>query len=106
SDVAVGATGVYVAGRMLGSFPGDAYDAYLRKYDLNGTVLWTRPIATDSFDYANAVAADGSGVSVAGHTGGSLQWGVGGGGVDAFGQKYDVNGTLLILWQFGSRHFG
>ena len=42
SAVAVDATGVYVAGRMLGSFPGDAYDAYLRKYDLSGTVLlWT-----------------------------------------------------------------
>src|SRR2546426_3664206 len=105
SAVAVDATGVYVAGRMLGSFPGDAYDAYLRKYDLDGTVLWTRPIATDSFDYANAVAADGSGVSIAGHTGGSLQWGVGGGGVDAYVQKYDVNGTLLFTGQFGSPDF-
>ena len=105
SAVAVDATGLYVAGRMLGSFPGDAYDAYLRKYDLDGTVLWTRPIATDSFDYANAVAADGSGVSIAGHTGGSLQWGASGGGVDAYVQKYDVNGTLLFTGQFGSPDF-
>ncbi|TLZ75621.1 MAG: hypothetical protein E6K08_08250 [Methanobacteriota archaeon] len=105
SAVAVDATGVYVAGRMLGSFPGDAYDAYLRKYDLDGTVLWTRPIATDSFDYANAVAADGSGVSIAGHTGGSLQWGASGGGVDAYVQKYEVNGTLLFTGQFGSPDF-
>ncbi|TLZ69974.1 MAG: hypothetical protein E6K06_08655, partial [Methanobacteriota archaeon] len=106
SAVAVDATGVYVAGRTaLGIFPGDSYDAYLRKYDLNGTVLWTRPIATESFDYANAVAADGSGVSIAGHTGGSLQWGVGGGGVDAYVQKYDVNGTLLFTGQFGSPDF-
>src|SRR3989449_1492417 len=105
SAVAVDATGVYVAGRMLGSFPGDAYDAYLRKYDLNGTVLWTRPIATESFDYANAVAADGSRVSIAGPTGGSLQWGVSGGGVDAYVQKYDVNGTLLFTGQFGSPDF-
>ena len=106
SAVAVDATGVYVAGRTaLGIFPGDSYDAYLRKYDLDGTVLWTRPIATESFDYANAVAADGSGVSIAGHTGGSLQWGVGGGGVDAYVQKYDVNGTLLFTGQFGSPDF-
>ena len=106
SAVAVDATGVYVAGRTaLGIFPGDSYDAYLRKYDLNGTVLWTRPIATESFDYANAVAADGSGVSIAGHTGGSLQWGVSGGGVDAYVQKYDVNGTLLFTGQFGSPDF-
>src|SRR2546428_12674775 len=90
---------------MLGSFPGDAYDAYLRKYDLNGTVLWTRPIATESFDYANAVAADGSGVYVPGHTGGSLQWGVSGGGVDAYVQKYDVNGTPLLTGPFGPPDF-
>ena len=69
--VAVDSSGVYVAGRVLGAFVADAYDAFLRKYDTGGGVLWVRQIGTESFDYGNAVATDGSGVYVAGHTGGT-----------------------------------
>ena len=103
--VAVDSSGVYVAGRVLGAFVADAYDAFLRKYDTGGGVLWVRQIGTESFDYGNAVATDGSGVYVAGHTGGNLEYGAPGGGVDAYIRKYDVNGNVLWTRQFGSTDF-
>src|SRR6266545_7821355 len=105
SAVAVDGSSVYIAGRMLGSFPGDAYDAYLRKYDVSGSVLWIRQFGTDSFEYANAVATNGSAVYVAGLTGGSLEGGVPSNGVDAFLRTYDVDGNVLWTRQFGSIDF-
>ena len=48
--VAVGASGVYVAGTTTGTLPGQAsaggIDAFVRGYDVAGNVLWTRQLGT------------------------------------------------------------
>src|SRR5437016_14043139 len=61
SAVAVDAAGIYVVGRTLGAMPADDYDALLRKYDLNGGLLWNGQFGTAIFDYGNAVGAGGPG---------------------------------------------
>ncbi len=105
SAVAVDASGIYVVGRTLGAMPADDYDALLRKYDLNGGLLWNRQFGTASFDYGNAVAAGGSRVFVAGHTGGSLAGGPDPAGVDAYVRGYGISGNLLWTREFGSPNF-
>src|SRR4029077_2399801 len=73
--VAVDATGVYVVGTIGASLAdrteSNRYDAFIRKYDASGNLLWTRQIAsiaTLQNDYATAVAVDSTGVYVAGYT--------------------------------------
>src|SRR5712692_6583304 len=62
---------IYVAGSVdgMGALPGQTgsggqIDAYVRKYDVGGTELWTRQFGTGSADWAFAIAADGPGVYV------------------------------------------
>src|SRR5438309_1381368 len=102
SAVAVDGSGIYVVGRTLGAMPADDYDALLRKYDLNGGLLWNRQFGTASFDYGNAVAAGGSRVFVAGHTGGSRAGGPDPAGVDAYVRGYDISGNVLWTHEFGT----
>src|ERR1017187_7108272 len=86
-SVAVGASGLYVAG-------GDDSSTTLGKYDLaSGNELWTRPVGA----IPRALAADATGIYVAGLTGsgflpGQCRSGLGG---DAFVRKYDHDGTVL-----------
>jgi hypothetical protein len=104
--VAVDASGnVLVAGETSGSLAGGnagGIDAFVRKYDPNGTVLWTRQFGSSGHESSRGVAVDASGnVLVAGETSGSLAGGSAG-GIDAFVRKYDPNGTVLWTRQFGS----
>ena len=101
--VAAAASGIYVTGLMIGSYPGDAYDAFLRRYDRNGAVIWMRSIATDSFDYGNAVAADAERAYVVGHTGGALAGGSPG-SVDAYVRAFDLSGNVLWTGEFGDAY--
>ncbi len=104
--VAADPSGVYVAGGTGGTFPGQTragdYDAYLQKYDPNGTLVWTRQFGTVAGDDARAVAADGSGAYVAGLTTGTFPGQTSAGGADAYLQKYDQDGTLIWTRQFGT----
>lgn len=88
-------TGVYVAGRTEGSFPRQEYaggqDAFLRRYDFDGSEMWTRQFGTEGEDIALDIAADSTGVYLAGSTEG-----------DAFVRKYDFVGTELWMSQFGT----
>ena len=104
--VAADPSGVYVAGGTGGTFPGQTsagdYDAYLQKYDPNGTLVWTRQFGTVAGDDARAVAADESGAYVAGLTTGTFPGQTSAGGADAYLQKYDHDGTLIWTRQFGT----
>jgi uncharacterized protein (UPF0548 family) len=106
SAVAVSATGVYVAGYTNGVMPGQVNaggaDAFVRKYDVNGNVVWTRQFGTASSDTAYGVAVDATGVYVAGYTYGALPGQVNAGGADAFVRKYDSDGNEQWTRQFGS----
>ena len=105
AGVAADAGGVYVAGNTQGALPGQVAagglsDAFVRKYDPAGNELWTRQFGTPGDDFVAGVAADASGVYVAGRTSGALQ--APAGLSDAFVRKYDPAGNELWTRQFGT----
>ena len=108
--IAVDAGSVYVAGLIDGTSPTfppgqlktGSGDAFVRKYDTLGTEVWTRQFGSSSFDQANGVTADGSGVYVAGETLGTLPSQFSAGGRDAFVRKYDTLGTEVWTRQVGT----
>lgn len=96
---------VYITGATNGSLGGTNVgysDAFLSKYDANGTHLWTEQLGTSDSDTSSSVLADGLGnVYISGYTGGNLG-GVNAGAYDAFISKYDASGTLLWTEQMGA----
>ena len=77
-------------------------DAFVRKYDNSGGVVWTRQFGTSANDYAYGVATDASGnVFVAGFTDGSLA-GANLGSDDALVRKFDSSGNVVWTQQFGT----
>ncbi|MBK8412670.1 MAG: hypothetical protein IPL19_32425 [Sandaracinaceae bacterium] len=96
---------VIVVGDTFGQLDGTAsgnQDAYVRKYDATGVVLWTRQFGTMGVDAANGVGVDGAGdVIVAGETSGALE-GAGVGRSDAYVRKYGTAGDVLWTRQFGT----
>src|SRR2546425_1032036 len=104
--IAVDASGVYVAGLTWDALPGQTSagsgDAFLRKYDASGNVLWTRQFGSSDFDQADNVAVDASGAYVAGVTAGAFPGQTSAGSADAFVIKYDTSGNVLWTRQFGS----
>jgi hypothetical protein len=99
-------TGVYVAGwtnrTLAGQTSVGETDCFIRKYDFNGNVLWTRQFGTVAQDYAAAVATDGTGIYVVGRTQGNLSTGGDGSNEDAFIRRYDADGALVWTRQFGT----
>ncbi len=96
-----------VAGYSNGTFAGQSnagnIDAFIRRYDTNGNIVWTRQFGSASQDFANGISIDTAGNSVVvGHTAGSLPGETSAGGEDAFAAKYDPNGTLVWTRQFGT----
>jgi Beta-propeller repeat len=102
--VATDGTGVYVVGRTQGNIvtggPAPNEDAFIRRYDPNGTVVWTRQFGSADGEQAFGVATDSTGIYVAGTTGGDLAGSVG--GRDGFLRKYDAGGNALWTRQFGT----
>ncbi|MBI3097307.1 MAG: PKD domain-containing protein, partial [Planctomycetes bacterium] len=107
--LSIDSTGVYVAGIATGTLPGQtslgSVDAFVRKYDLNGSELWTRQFGSSAHDLASDVFVDPSGVLVAGATYGTLPGETNSGFGDAFVQKFDTNGYVLWTSQVGSSGF-
>ena len=71
--VAADATGVYVTGETEGALEegqlsAGGEDAFLRKYDLAGSPLWTRQFGSGGDDRPAAVAVDATGVYLVGST--------------------------------------
>ncbi|MDT9190847.1 MAG: SBBP repeat-containing protein, partial [Limnospira sp. PMC 894.15] len=89
---------IYVAGYAEGDLDGQTYsgeqDAFITKYQPNGTKAWTRLLGTEWSDGATALTtgSDGS-IYVAGYTGGDLDGQTNSGWHDAFITKYQPNGT-------------
>jgi hypothetical protein len=106
--VAVDASGnVYVTGFTNGTFAGETSagleDAFVRKYDASGGVVWTRQFGTTGYDEAFGVAVDASGnVYVTGFTTGTFAGQISAGGDDAFLRKYDASGNVVWTRQFGT----
>lgn len=98
---------VYVAGFTNYELPGQdyrrRYDAFVRKYDRTGEVLWTRQFGSSGIDQVLAVEADGDGVTVVGSTDGRIPGQDTAGGVDAFATRFGAAGRQLWIRQFGTR---
>jgi hypothetical protein len=104
--IAADGAGVYVAGATEGTLPGQrsagSIDAFVRKYRLDGTEVWTRQFGTSGIDEILALAVNASGVYVAGDTQGSLSGQTRAAGfAHAFVRKYDANGVEGWTRQFG-----
>ena len=102
--LAAGPDGFYVAGDTYGSLDGSnagGADAFVRKYDANGNVLWARQFGTAVDDIPAALTTGPDGIYVAGYTGGALQ-GSNAGVRDAFVRKYDSDGNVVWTRQFGT----
>ena len=92
------ANNAYVVGITLSIRGETSYDVFLRKYDPNGSELWTRQFGTTNSDFARAVEVDSlDNVYVTGSTSGPQAE-----GEDAILLKYDTNGNLLWTRQFST----
>jgi hypothetical protein len=101
-----GAGNFYAAGWAYNALPGQTHagasDAFVAKFNVAGTLLWTRQFGTSADDSARGVAVDGLGnLYVAGGTGSALSDQTHVGETDAFAAKFDGAGTLLWTHQFG-----
>jgi hypothetical protein len=95
---------VYISGYTYGSVGGPnagSGDAFVSKYDVAGTLIWSRQVGTSSFDANFGVSADGlANVYISGFTGGSLgRPNVG--SSDAIVSKYDASGNFQWTQQLG-----
>ena len=96
---------IYVSGLTNSSLDGPSaggIDAFVRKYDPAGNVLWTRQIGTDRNDRSLACSVDATGnVFILGDTYGDLG-GANAGNVDGFVSKFNAAGDLLWTRQYGT----
>jgi hypothetical protein len=101
------ASGAYTAGVITGAFPGQTsfglQDIYIRKYDHNGTELWTQQFGTSSNEaMPDAITVDATGVYTVGQTTGSLPGFTNAGGTDFFIVKFSLDGNYLWSIQTGT----
>jgi hypothetical protein len=98
---------VYVFGWVSAALPGQTAvgerDAVLRKYDSDGTEVWTRQFGSTGDDLGYSMAIDEAGnIFVVGKMGAAATGQTSSGGADAFIRKYDSSGTEVWTRQFGS----
>ena len=78
-------------------------DAFIRRYDRAGKVLWTRQFGTGAQDLGHDVAADAGGLTVLGSTDGSFSGSGGTLGIDdLFVRRYGRDGHVKWTRQFGT----
>lgn len=107
--ISVDSTILYVGGSTKGTFTNQpnigSHDAFLRKYEINGTgvtEVWTRQFGTTSSDEVFRIAATPTVVYVSGFVGGVLPGQTSAGDWDADVRGYDPDGNELRTHQFGS----
>jgi hypothetical protein len=100
---------VYLTGDTRGKLGdkeyGGVYDAWVAKYDTNGTWVWTRQLGTNDYDTSYGVATSSRGnVYITGYTYGKLGARKYGDSIDydAWVAKYDSNGSLIWTKQLGT----
>ncbi len=98
---------IYVSGMTVGSLDGQTnsggFDAFLTKYNADGTKAWTKLLGSSSSDYAYALTTglDGS-IYVGGFTEGALDGQTNSGSRDTFLTKYSADGTKAWTQLLGS----
>ncbi|MEG4231420.1 SBBP repeat-containing protein [Microcoleus sp. Pol11C3] len=106
SGLAVDSAGnLYLTGGTNGALGGPnagGEDIWATKYDSNGNRLWLKQFGTAGADSSSDLAVDSAGnLYLTGETSGALG-GPNAGGEDIWATKYDSNGNLLWLKQFGT----
>jgi len=108
SSIAISSNGgIFVGGTTSGNLAGSSGfdDAYLRRYDAAGNVVWTRQVGSSATDSGNGIAADNAGnIYLTGYTWGALT-GSNLGATDAYLIKYDSSGTRLWTKQVGTSNW-
>ncbi len=96
---------IAIGGHTLGKLSGDhlgEHDAFLRLYEPDGTVVWTRQFGSEQEDFLKAIATSKSDhIVVAGETMGALS-GDSFGLYDYFVRGYDLSGAPLWTRQLGT----
>ena len=100
NELAIGTDGsLYAAGVATVSVDGQAAsglrDLLVAKYATDGTKLWSKVLGTtaEDFSFAQTIGVDGA-MYVGGSTGGALNGQVNSGGYDAFGIRFNADGTI------------
>ncbi|MBD2461813.1 SBBP repeat-containing protein [Oscillatoria sp. FACHB-1407] len=113
SDIAIDRSGnLYITGVTAGSLGGTnprnfTFDAWVAKYDSNGSRLWIRQLGTAESESSTSIAVDSLGNAyIGGTTSGVLGTSNAGGSGDAWFAKYDTNGSLQWVRQFGTSGIG
>lgn len=105
-QVAVDDSAVYVAGwtdGALGETNAGDYDPFVRKYDLDGNVVWTDQFGGSGYDDFDGIAATRGAVFVVGSVNGALPGQTAGGSWDGYIRRYDPDGEAVWTRQFGGR---
>jgi hypothetical protein len=106
--VAIDASGnSYVTGATYGDMGGTgnagSADPFVAKFDEGGQKIWVRQVGSTELDSGEGIAADANGNStVTGYAWGNLPGGSNAGYRDGFVARYDPNGDLQWLRQFGT----
>ncbi len=107
-DIGTDASGIYITGSTKGDLDGTNkgnYDAFVTKYNFDGSHAWTRQLGTILNDIGNSLSIDPVGnVYIAGDTGGEMD-GASLGLQDIFAAKFNATGELLWTEQFGTDAF-
>lgn len=95
-----GLNDIYVTGDTKGNLDGNTSagdtDAFIVKYDSEGTKQWTKQFGTSDYVSGKAIATDSNhSIYVAGNTNGSLDGNSNAGDVDLFVVKYNSDGIQL-----------
>ena len=92
---------IYVSGYTEGNLDGQTYsggdyDAFITKYNPDGTKVWTKLLGTNGDDDANALTTgNDAAIYISGWTKGNLDGQTNSGGYDAFITKYNPDGTKV-----------
>ena len=92
---------IYVSGYTNGNLDGQTnsggtYDAFITKYNPDGTKIWTKLLGTSGDDWAEALTTGNDGaIYVSGRTSGNLDGQTNSGNFDAFITKYNPDGTKV-----------
>jgi uncharacterized delta-60 repeat protein len=102
SDGSIYITG-YTFGNLDGKTNSGGYDAFLSKYNSNGSKAWTQLLGLSAYDEAHSVttASDGS-IYIAGYTGGNLDAKTNSGVNDVFLSKFNGDGSKAWTQLLGS----
>lgn len=96
-EISVDDSGIYIAGNINGSWPGEqakgGNDVYIRKYAVDGNLIWTRQFGTSDDDNLGGIYLDATGFYIAGSTKGSFHGKNNQGLSDAFVRRYAFDGV-------------